>query len=109
MPLVGLLFASQLVVTAAAAEGPPAFDLGPTCRASESVEIESPKSCQEDEQAAREQLTKQWTKFSAADRTMCSDLTAGFDPSYVELLSCLETMQQARELPAEDSTQGSGK
>src|SRR5438477_132843 len=106
MPVLALIFVSQLVLTVA--NGPPTFDVNPTCRAAESVDLESPKSCQEDEQAARENLVKQWKQFSASDQTLCSDLTDGYNPSYVELLSCLETMRGANQL-SEDSKQPSDK
>jgi hypothetical protein len=93
MPLLGLLFASQLLVTVA--DQPPTFDVKPSCEADISDDVETAKSCQEDEQAAREQLAKMWNGFSAPDRAMCTDLTEGYNPSYVELLSCLQIMRDA--------------
>jgi hypothetical protein len=74
----------------------PEFDYKPGCRAILSEEVESSGSCEADEQSAREQLFKEWSQFSGPDQSMCTDLTLGYDPSYVELLSCLEIMRDSK-------------
>lgn len=74
----------------------PQFDFKPSCRAIASKGVENSRSCEADEEVAREQLSKEWDQFSASARSMCTGMTENFDPSYVELLSCLELMRDAK-------------
>jgi hypothetical protein len=94
MPFLELVLASQLVLVAA--DKAPAFNVEPTCRATVTDGLETLKSCENDEEAAQQQLVKQWGQFATSDRAMCTDLVTGYDPSYVELLSCLEMMRDAK-------------
>jgi hypothetical protein len=106
-PLFALAFASQLVVTVA--EGVPAFDTAPGCRAAAQVAPEGLNACVKDEQDARTQLASQWETFVASDRATCTqNETTGGSPSYVELLTCLQMARDARALPA-DKTEGLGR
>jgi hypothetical protein len=98
MSLFGIFLASQLVVTVG--NQPPAFDVKPTCRAYMGDVVQTQQSCENDESTARQQLAKEWNQFVGSDKAMCTDLTKGFDPSYVELLSCLEMMRDAK-LPSD--------
>ena len=98
-PLFALAFASQLVVTVA--EGVPAFDTAPGCRAAAQAAPEGFNACMKDEQAAGVTLASQWEKFAASDRATCTqNETAGGSPSYVELLTCLQIARDARALPS---------
>ena len=101
MPLFALLLASQLVATTA--DQGPTFDIEPACRDSATMAdgVQTLQSCENDERVAHEQLTKQWKQFEGPDREMCTDMTKNFDPSYVELLSCLEMMRDAKTPPSE--------
>ena len=45
--------------------------------------------CLSSEQAAREQIVKDWATFSAADKTQCVQPSV-YLPSYIEWLTCLE-------------------
>ena len=57
------------------------------------------KNCLDSENAIRDQLAKQWSSFSAADRTACTnEATMGGDSSYTELLTCLEMARDVRAL-----------
>jgi hypothetical protein len=57
------------------------------------------KNCLESEHAIRDELTKQWSSFSAADRNACTnEATMGGDSSYTELLTCLEMARDVRAL-----------
>jgi len=57
------------------------------------------KNCLESEHAIRDEITKQWSSFSAADRTACTnEATMGGDSSYTELLTCLEMARDVRVL-----------
>jgi hypothetical protein len=47
------------------------------------------QACVRDEQAARDQLKKEWRQFSATARGTCAE-TPGIAFSYTELLTCLE-------------------
>ncbi len=78
----------------------PTYNLSPSCRA-ETATAASDKSCLKDEQAAREILVKQWSEFAPTERATCTRVEeAGGAPSYVELLTCLQTAKAARKSPA---------
>src|SRR5580704_17308792 len=49
------------------------------------------KNCLDSERATRDEIAKQWSSFSAADKTACTnEATMGGESSYTELLTCLE-------------------
>jgi hypothetical protein len=56
--------------------------------------------CIDAENAAHQQLIKQWAQFPAADRTMCAGVSkAGtVDPVYTELMTCLEMARDSKQL-----------
>ena len=105
--LVVVALGSQLVI--AVADGVPAFDTAPGCRAAASVMPASFEACMKDEQDARSQLATQWEQFVASDRATCGQgEKMGGAPSYVELLTCLQMARDARSLP-ESKTTGSNR
>jgi len=62
------------------------------------------QDCIESEKEVRDQLVKQWSSFSAADRASCeSEARMGGDSSYTELLTCLEMARDVRSLRNEQS------
>lgn len=87
---------------AAAADPVPRIDPTPSCRGATrggNAEVDL-KNCLQEEQAAHDQLVKDWGNYSASDRASCAQLsTMGGEPSYVELLTCLEMAKAAREAP----------
>ena len=85
--------------------GPPQFDLRNTCRAVADHAPATPQRCLESEQQARQQLSRQWAEFRAADRTTCVGMVTNVPGvrSYIELLTCLEMARDARTLPKEAS------
>ena len=98
-----------------AADGIPALDVRPVCRgiASQSADpgvgqkgrAETFQRCVESEQAVREQLKRQWSAFSAADKRHCVTLaTTGGESSNTELLTCLEMARDVRVLRSASST-----
>lgn len=93
MSLFAFLLASQLVMTVA--DKVPNFDVTHGCRAPVDIAGMSLETCLNDEKTAREQLVKEWSQFSARDKMMCTDETKSYDPSYVELLTCLESARDA--------------
>ena len=85
------LTASHIILAAVSV---PKFDVEQTCRAAV-IGADAPghasADCQRDEQDARSKLEKDWSQYSAAQRSQCDGLvTTGGAPSYVELLTCLE-------------------
>ena len=90
---------SNLTITVA--DQVPQLNVGPTCRATAAVirgrDIDS---CQRDEQEAHERLQKEWTEFSQSDKARCVQMTTlGGEPSYVELLTCLEIARDVKNMP----------
>jgi hypothetical protein len=107
--LLALLFIVS--ATIAAAQGVPAIDIAPTCRAAAAGSTgvnQDYDSCRKSEEAARDILVQQWNNFLAADRGSCFRLTTTGTPgTYTELLTCLEMKRDARKLP-DGATVGRG-
>jgi hypothetical protein len=101
IPVPAMILAAQLATPVA--ERVPQFNIEPTCQgaATASTAIRSTKDiCLQKENQARDDLGRQWADFPAADRGRCVQSTAsGGIPSYVQLLTCLESAKLARELP----------
>jgi hypothetical protein len=96
LPLEAAALASFLLV---AAERVPMFKVEPHCRfvASRVGSTEDLQVCLRKEREARQELMRQWTQFAPADKAHCLRLsTAGTDPTYTELLTCLEVQRDAR-------------
>jgi hypothetical protein len=54
-----------------------------------------------DERTAEGVLAQNWSKYNAADKTQCiGNVKTGGPASYVELLSCLEIMRDAKAIRA---------
>jgi hypothetical protein len=67
------------------------------------------KNCLDSEHATRDELVKQWSSFSGADKTACTnEATMGGDSSYTELLTCLEMARDVRALHSEEGKVGAG-
>jgi hypothetical protein len=90
--------------TSAGVRGPPILDVKPSCEAAANRAAITPgstvrdlASCMRDEKHARHQLAKEWKRFSPTDGQFCtSETKTGGTPSYVELLVCLEMIQEAK-------------
>jgi hypothetical protein len=108
MILIPVLIGAQLTV--AVADAVPKLNVEPSCRAAANGSIgiqQDMKVCLEDENGARDQLVKEWNQFLPADRTTCTNLAqTGGNPTYTELLVCLEMARDARKLPKSDTTVG---
>jgi hypothetical protein len=64
--------------------------------------------CRRQEQEAHNQLVRQWGQFAAADKSHCLRLsTLGGEPTYTELLTCLELQRDARNLRQREKTKPS--
>jgi hypothetical protein len=85
---------------ARAASSVPKLDAGPSCKAAAAASVVAGRdveACLGDENQAKEQLTKNWSQYRDADKQQCVELSQkGGPPSYVELLTCLEVMRDAR-------------
>jgi hypothetical protein len=106
-----LALSVQLITLVATGDRVPQLDVEPVCKGiaeQGGVTFRDPavpqekKNCIESEQAVREELVKQWSSFSAADRTHCiNETTMGGESSYTELLTCLEMARDVRAMRAE--------
>jgi hypothetical protein len=84
----------------------PTLDVNPVCRGiAMQGELEvglqqtSFQQCAQSEQAVREQIKKEWSTFSTADKTHCVSLAkTGGESSYTELISCMEMARDVRKL-----------
>lgn len=102
IPVTSLVLGLQLTI--AVAEVVPAFDIGPTCRATSGTDgmaLGSADRCRQQENGARDTLRQEWSKFPAADRSQCAATAGRGVASYVVLLTCLEMARDARLLPKE--------
>ena len=84
----------------------PTLDVNPVCRgiASQSelevgLQQTNFQECVKSEQDVREQIKKEWSTFSTADKTHCVALAkTGGEASYTELISCMEMARDVRKL-----------
>ncbi len=98
IPLDAALFAASVLLVA---EAVPTINVEPHCRtvASKASPVGDIESCLNVEHAARDQLVAQWAQFTPADRDYCLRLSRrGVEPTYTELLTCLEVARDARHL-----------
>ncbi len=97
-----LALAGTLLLTVA--DNVPALDVESGCRAAAKMGDSSSldttlRQCLADENGARAQLEKQWTQFPPALRQRCLTTTeTGGDPSYVEVLVCLQMGRDAAQM-----------
>lgn len=86
------------------ADSPPKLNVGPSCEAAArgAIAVGRDKgACMGDEHAAQDTLTENWSKYDAASKTQCvGNVLTGGPASYVELLSCLEIMRDAKAIRA---------
>ena len=65
------------------------------------------EACLGDETTAQDTLKQNWSKYAATDKTTCIGMTTTGGPaSYVELLSCLEILRDAKSIEASDPLAG---
>jgi hypothetical protein len=69
---------------------------------------EEKQNCLDSEKAIRDEIVKEWSSFSAADKSACTnEATMGGDSSYTELLTCLEMARDVRAMRIEQSNKSS--
>jgi hypothetical protein len=97
-PMSAAIFAATVLV---AADPVPNWNVEPSCRllVNRTVPVGDMEICMNIERAARDQLAKEWEQFTPADKSHCLRLsTLGGEPSYTDLLTCLELERDARNL-----------
>lgn len=106
--LVAISLGAQTAL--AFADGPPILNVSPSCNAAARGAIvigRDKEACMGDENAALDTLKKNWSKFIAADKVQCvGNVRTGGPASYVELLSCLEIMRDAKAIRESDPLDG---
>jgi hypothetical protein len=102
-----VLIALASPVTAVAAPSDvPTVDINGTCKIAAHAMVQlmggstagnDTEICLSSEQRARDQLVKDWSTYSATDRSRCVR-TGVYLPSYVEWLTCLEMERDVRKM-----------
>jgi hypothetical protein len=91
----------------ARAGGPPTLNVDPSCVAAGMGSVvlgRDKKACLADETTAQDTLKQNWSKYIAADKSDCFGMvTTGGPASYVELLSCVEILRDARNIRNADA------
>ena len=93
--------------TSSLSSGVPILDVDPVCQGiaqqggasfQASDTSKEKKRCLDDEAAVHRKLGETWQSFDVSDRTHCTtELKAGGQSSYSELITCLEMRQAVRE------------
>jgi len=93
----------------------PTLDVNPVCRGiamqgelEAGLQRTSFQQCVQSEQAVREQIKKEWSSFSTADKSHCVSLAkTGGESSYTELLTCMEMARDVRALRSAEANASS--
>ena len=109
--LIGATMAGGLAL--AAVNGVPTFNVESSCRAAaqQAASPEYLSVCRNTEQKAHDEMQRQWPQLNAADKAQCVPAaTAGGNPTYTELLTCLEMVRDIRQLhgKGQPTTTGQG-
>jgi hypothetical protein len=84
----------------------PTLDVNPVCHGiamqgelEAGLQQTSFQQCVQSEQAVREEVKKEWSTFSTADKRHCVALAnTGGESSYTELVTCMEMARDVRKL-----------
>jgi hypothetical protein len=84
----------------------PTLNVEPSCEAAAQgavVQGRNKEAYLVDERGAQEELAKDWSQYRPADKQQCVTLiNEGGPASYVELLSCIQVMRDARSISASE-------
>jgi hypothetical protein len=109
--LAVLPLAAQLLLPVA--DHVPSLNVRPSCVAAASAAgavRQNVQSCLDSEQHARDELVKQWGEFAPPDRARCVlEATLGGEPTYTELITCLEMARDARKMPESNEATMNGE
>jgi hypothetical protein len=95
IPLIGAVILGAVSASAAKDPGVPKTDLQKFCKETSSALATNLSTqgdvdaCMSDEQAARDQLVKDWATYPALTKTTCVQPNE-YLPSYIEWLTCIE-------------------
>jgi hypothetical protein len=96
----------ELDIAVAVADDPPKLDVTITCAAAAQYSISAGRdkeACLGDESTAQTTLAQNWSKYNVEDRSQCvGTVKTGGPPSYVELLSCIEILRDAKQIREEE-------
>jgi len=113
--LLGLCIGATMAggLALAAVDGVPNFNVDPSCQAAaqQAAAADSITVCRNSEQRARDEIARQWRQLNAADKAQCVPAAAaGGNPTYTELLTCLEMARDIRQLhgQGQPTTTGQG-
>jgi hypothetical protein len=91
-------------------DSPPTLQVGPSCEAAGRGAVvlgRNKEACLADETTAQDTLKQNWPKYPGTDKTTCTGMTTTGGPaSYVELLSCLEILRDAKSIEGSDPLAG---
>ncbi len=96
IPFLTLPFAIHLTIFVA--DSVPKMDVTASCRAAAATAANAAdrnRSCLDSEQSAHDLLVKEWSDFSPVDRANCMKALT-FEPTYTELLTCLEMARDVK-------------
>jgi hypothetical protein len=102
-----LAFSAIVYAVPAQGDAYPKLDVAPLCRGivaqsdlQEGFQTVTFEQCMKDEQDDRNEMIKEWSTFSAADKSHCiAEATMGGESSYTDLITCLEMARDVRNLP----------
>jgi hypothetical protein len=100
-------------IALAAVDGVPNFNVEPSCRAAaqQAASADYVTVCRKSEQRAHDEIVRQWPQSTTADKAQCvPSAMAGGNPTYTELLTCLEMARDIRQLhdKGQPTTTGQG-
>lgn len=99
-PVLVMAFGASLAL--AVADRLPKFDVVRSCKAVAELDLavsQTPDACIRDEELARTELEQKWQSFPPAERSRCeAETMIGGNPSYVEILVCIQMTQEADKL-----------
>jgi hypothetical protein len=113
--LAGSLIGATMTagIALAAVDGVPNFNVEPSCRAAaqQAASADYVTVCRKSEQRAHDEIARQWPQSTSADKAQCVPAAmAGGNPTYTELLTCLEMARDIRQLhdKGQPTTTGQG-
>ena len=98
VPLFALPLTIHLIITVA--DGVPKLDVAASCRAAAAATETKDRlqTCLDSEQRSHDKLVKEWLDYTPVDRVNCSKAIIQFEPTYTELLTCLEMARDVKKL-----------
>jgi hypothetical protein len=85
----------------------PVINIERTCNIEKSPSFskQDTANCVAGQKSAHDDLVKEWEQFPPADKSRCVRLaTAGYLPSYVDLITCLELSRELKRSRLDDAS-----